>query len=68
MAENTYSDQAFADRISIELKGETVSASSVRKWRLGVSMPRRTKLVAIGNVTAGVVTAESFAQAEGPNG
>jgi len=64
--EKGYTDQQFADRMSIELGGASVSASIVRKWRLGVTMPRKRKLSAINVITDGAVTAESFVEAEGP--
>jgi hypothetical protein len=63
MRENMYSDQAFADRVSIEMGGEIISPAAVRKWRLGVAMPRRLKLIAIQRVTDGAVMPNSFAEA-----
>lgn len=64
--EKGYTDQQFADRVSIQLGGVAVSSSAVRKWRLGVTMPRKRKLVAISAATDGIVTAQSFVEAEGP--
>lgn len=61
MRENMYSDQALADRLTLE--GEVVSAASVRKWRLGTTMPRRGKLIAINKITDGKVAPGSFAEA-----
>ena len=66
MRQNRYSDQTFADAVNAEMKRlglpNTVTASGVGKWRSGASMPRRHPLLAIGNVTDGVVTSESFVQ------
>lgn len=61
-------DLQFAELVTKAIKPpKVVSASAVAKWRLGVTMPRKAALVAIGNVTDGEVTAESFAHAEAPS-
>lgn len=67
MQENRYSDAALAAAVTAVLpEGKSVSASSVTKWRLGKTMPRKAAMRAIGNITGGIVTGESFVHAEGP--
>lgn len=67
MQENRYSDAALAKKVTEALPpGKSVSASSVTKWRLGITMPRKLAQRAIGNISDGAVTGESFVQAEGP--
>lgn len=67
MQENRYSDAALARAVTAELPdGKSVSASTVTKWRLGINMPRKLAQRAIGNISDGAVTGESFVQAEGP--
>lgn len=67
MQENRYSDAALAKAVTAALPpGKSVSASSVTKWRLGITMPRKAPMRIIGNLTDGMVTGESFVQAEGP--
>jgi hypothetical protein len=59
-----YSDQSFADALGEEMQGAHVGASTVRKWRLGTSVPRPARIRAIIKITKGEITADSFVQAD----
>lgn len=63
-----YSDQSFADALGEEIGGGAhVGASTVRKWRLGSSVPRPSRVKAIIKLTKGEITADSFVQADDGN-
>ena len=67
MQENRYSDAVLSKAITASLPaGKSVSASSVAKWRLGVTVPRRAPQRVIIELSEGAVTAASFIYAEGP--
>lgn len=66
MRENRYTDQLFADLVGNEMirlgSCKSVTSTAVRKWRLGMAIPRNRSLLAISKVTGGSVTFDSFLQ------
>lgn len=60
MHHKMHSDQSFAEALEKEMDGAHVGASTVRKWRLGKSVPRPARIKAITKLTNGEITANSF--------
>lgn len=59
MKSNRWNDKLFADEVSSR-SPNTVSAHTVFNWRHGISIPRKSSMRAIEEITAGIVTPNDF--------